>query len=79
MYDKVDTKVNHMGTSGFDLKTQYNTDEWGLEKKVGYADKKISDTIGLVKKTDFYNKVTDIGGKIFTINGLATARGLNVV
>ena len=53
MYDKVDTKVNHMGTSGFDLKTQYNTDEWGLEKKVGYADKKISDTIGLVKKQIF--------------------------
>ena len=53
MYDKVDTKVNHMGTSGFDLKTQYNTDEWGLEKKVGYADKKISDTSGLVKKQIF--------------------------
>ena len=53
MYDKVDTKVNHMGTSGFDLKTQYNTDEGGLEKKVGYADKKISDTSGLVKKQIF--------------------------
>ena len=34
MYDKVDAKVNHMDTSGFDLKTQYNTDEWGLEKKL---------------------------------------------
>ena len=50
MYDKVVTKVNHTDTSRFDLKTQYNTDEWGLEKKIGYADKKISDTSGLVEK-----------------------------
>ena len=43
-YDKLVTK--------FVLKTQYNTDKPGLEKKINDADKKIPDTSGLVKKTD---------------------------
>ena len=43
------TKVDIIGTSGFVLKTQYNTDKSGLEKKVNDADKKIPNTNGLAK------------------------------
>ena len=32
MYDKLITKVNAIDTSGFALKTQYNTDKSGLGK-----------------------------------------------
>ena len=52
MYDKVVAKVNAIDISGFVLKTQYNTDKSGLEKKIDDADKKISDTSGLVKNTE---------------------------
>ena len=34
VYDKLVTKVNTINTSGFVLKTQYNTDKSGLEKKM---------------------------------------------
>ena len=34
LYDKLVTKVNTINTSGFVLKTQYNTDKSGLEKKM---------------------------------------------
>ena len=33
VYDKLVTKVNTINASGFVLKTQYNTDKSGLEKK----------------------------------------------
>ena len=48
--DKLVTKVNAIDTSIFVSKTQYNTDKSGIEKKIDNADKKIADTIGLVKK-----------------------------
>ena len=41
MYDKLVAKVNNIDTSGFILKTKYDTD---LEKKINNADKKIPDT-----------------------------------
>ena len=44
------TKVNATDTNGFILKTQYNTEKSGLEKKINDASKKISDVSGLVKK-----------------------------
>ena len=50
MYYKFFTKVNTIDTSRFLLKTQYNNDNSGLEKKIGDANKKISDTSGLAKK-----------------------------
>ena len=34
MYDKLDTKVNNIDTSGFFLKTKYNADKLDLEKKI---------------------------------------------
>ena len=55
MCDKLFRKVNTMNTSGFVLKHHYDTDKSGLEKRVNDADKKIPDTSGLLKKTD-YNK-----------------------
>ena len=49
-YDKLVTKVNNIDTSGFVLKTKYDTDKSDLENKISDADKKIPDTSGLVKK-----------------------------
>ena len=43
MYDRLVTKVNSIDTSGFVLKTKYNTDKSNLQKKT-------PDTSGLVKK-----------------------------
>ena len=43
MYDKLAAKVNNINTSGFVLKTNYDTDKKELENK-------ITDTNGLVKK-----------------------------
>ena len=45
VYDKLVAKVNNIDTSGFVLKTKYNTDKSDLAKK-------IPDTIELVKKLD---------------------------
>ena len=43
VYNKLVTKVNNIDTSGFALKTKYDTDKLELENK-------IPDTSGLVKK-----------------------------
>ena len=45
MYEKLVAKVNSINTSGFALKTKYDTDRSELENK-------ISDTSGLVKNAD---------------------------
>ena len=45
VYNKLVTKVNAVDSSGFVLKTKYNTDKSELENK-------IPDTSNLVKKTD---------------------------
>ena len=44
MDDKLVLKVNSINTSGFVLKTKYDTDKSDLENKIIDADKKISDT-----------------------------------
>ena len=72
MYDKLVTKVNNIDTSGFVLKTRYDTDKPDLEKKISNADKKIPDTSGLVKKTDYNAKITEIERKLPSITVLAT-------
>ena len=53
MYDKLVAKVKNIDTSGFVLKSKYDTDKWELEKK-------IPDTSELVKKTDYNDKITEI-------------------
>ena len=55
-YDKLVAKVNSIDTSGFVLKTKYDTDKSELENK-------IPDTSGLVKKTDYNTKITEIEGR----------------
>ena len=50
VYDKLVTKVNDIGTTGFVLKTKYDTDKSDLEKKISDAEKKIPDASKLVEK-----------------------------
>ena len=50
MYDKLVAKVSNIDTSGFVVKTKYDTDKSSLEKKINDADKNIPSTSGLVKK-----------------------------
>ena len=64
-YDKLVAKVNSIDTSGFVLKTKYDTDKSELENK-------IPDTSGLVKKTDYNAKITEIESKIPSISGFST-------
>ena len=78
MYDKLVAKVNNIDTSGFVLKTKYDTDKSDLEQKISDADKKIPIS-GLVKKTDYNAKITEIEEKIPSITGLATTSALNAV
>ena len=72
VYDKLVAKVDNIDTSGFVLKTKYDTDKSELENK-------IPDTSGLVKKTDYNAKITEIEGKIPSISGLATNAALTAV
>ena len=72
VYHKLVAKVNNIDTSGFVLKTKYDTDKSELENK-------IADTSGLVKKTDYDAKIADIEGKIPDVTNLATKRALTTV
>ena len=72
MYDKLVAKVNSIDTSGFVLRTKYDTDKSELENK-------ISDTCGIVKKTDYNAKITEIGDKIPSNSGLAINSALTAV
>ena len=53
VYDKLVVKVNSIDTSGFVLKTKYDTDKSELENK-------IPDTSDLVKMTNYNTKITEI-------------------
>ena len=60
VYDKLVAKVDNINTSGFVLKTKYDTDKSELENK-------IPDTSGLVKKTNYDAKIADIEGKFLML------------
>ena len=62
VYDKLVAKGNNIHTSGFVLKTKYNTDQSEIEKK-------IPNTSGLVKKLDYTTKITEIENKTASISG----------
>ena len=80
MYDKLVAKANSIVTSGFILKSKYDTDKSDLEKKINNTDKKIPNTSGLVKKADYTTKITEIEGKIPSITtGLGTTAALTTV
>ena len=64
VYDKLVTKVKAIHTGGFLLKTQYNTDKWGLEKKLMTLTKKYLILVDFSEKTDYNGKITKIEGKI---------------
>ena len=49
-YKKLVTKIDNIATTGFVLKTNYETDKSDLQKKISNAEKKIPDTSCLVKK-----------------------------
>ena len=72
VYDKLVAKVNSIDTSGFVLKTKYDTDK----SEIG---NKIPNTSGLLKKTDYNTKITEIKNKILSIRSLATNATLTVV
>ena len=52
VYNKLVAKVNNIDTSGFVLKTKYDTDKSELKNK-------IPDTSVFVKKTDYNAKITE--------------------
>ena len=56
VFDKLVAKVNNIHTSGFILKTNYDTDKKALENKV-------PDTKSLVRKTDYNAKSLYQGAK----------------
>ena len=62
VYDKLVAKENNIDTSGFVLKTKYNTDQSEIEKR-------IPNTSGLVKKLDYTTKITEIENKTPSISG----------
>ena len=72
VYDKLVPKVNSIDTSGFVLKTKYETDKTELKNKISHAS-------GLVKKADYNAKITEIEGKIPSISGVATYASLTAV
>ena len=72
VYDKLVAKVNSIDTSGFVLKTKYETDKTELKNKISHAS-------GLVKKADYNAKITEIEGKIPSISGVATNASLTAV
>ena len=71
-YDKLVAKVNSIDTSGFVLKTKYDTDKSELENN-------IPDTSGLVEDTDYNAKITKIEGKIPDVSNLVTKTALTTV
>ena len=79
-YDKLVTKVANTGTTGFLLKTTYDTDNSDVEKKLLMQIKKISDTTDLAKKMpDLNDKIIEIEVKILSITGLVTNSALPAV
>ena len=76
---KLVPQVNAICTNRFVLKTHYNTDKSGLEKKIHDTSKKIIDASRLVIEPDYNAKITDIEGKIPRITGLAATAALNAV
>ena len=69
MYDKLVMKVNAIDatiTSNTGLVTKILDDsvKKGLEKEIMDVNKKIPNTSGLVKKTDYNEKITEIENKI---------------
>ena len=72
MYDNLVAKLHNIDSTGFVLKTKYDTDKSDLEKK-------IPDTNSLVKKTDLNANITNIESKIPNITNPAADSALTAV
>ena len=72
VYDKLVAKVDNIDTSGFVLKTKFDTGKSELENKM-------PNTSGFVEKTDYNAKITDIEGNIPNVSNLVTKTALNSV
>ena len=72
-------KVDNIDTTGFVLKTTYDTDKSDLEKTLLMEIKKIPDTSDLAKKIDLNAKISEIENKIPSITDLATNSALTAV
>ena len=72
VYNKLVAKLDNINTSGFVLKTKYDTDKSELENK-------IRGTSGLVKKIDYNTKIAEIEGKIPNVSNLAIRTALTTV
>ena len=72
-------KVDNIDTTGFALKTTYDTDKSDLENKTSDADKKIPDTSDVAEKADLNAKITEVKRKIPSITSLATNSALTAV
>ena len=70
MYDELVAKVSSIDTSGFVLKTKYDTGKSELEKK-------IPDTSGLVKKTDYNTKISEKQDEIPDVSSLVKETDYN--
>ena len=68
IYDKLVAKVNNIDTSGFILKTKYDTDKSELENNI--AD--VTDFVKEAKLTELKNKTSDV-------SNLATKTALTTV
>ena len=56
VYDKLVAKVNNIDTSGFVLKTKYQTDKTELENKIS----NLADFVKKAKLTELENKIPDV-------------------
>ena len=65
VYDKLVAKVSSIDTSGFVLKTKYDTDKAEIGNK-------IPNTSDLVKKADYNAKIIELEDKIPDVSSLAT-------
>ena len=66
-YSSLKTKVDSIDTANFVLKTKYEKDGSDFEDKISKIEKEIPDVSGLVKKTDFNAKVTEIENKYLVL------------
>ena len=57
LYNKLVAKVDNTDASEYALKTKYDMDKSGFEKKISDADKKIPDTVDLLKKQIIMQKL----------------------
>ena len=81
-FNTVKTKVNNLEKKIPDWITlicinQYNTDKPNFENKIGYVDKKIQDSRGLVPSTVLNTKISEAENKIPDTSSLVAATVLN--